>query len=239
MKPGHILVGGNAIARRKELRRALAFEGHQVAETETADQTIREACSGRHDLLLLDSGMDGIGPSRLCRAIRPESDLGIIIMDSDDSGHSPSVHGSNAIDALSAGADDYVPTPFVVAELMARVRAILRRVKRSHGADHCIMLHDRAIDLESREVKGPDGMVSHLTPKEFLVLQYLVTHANKPRTHQSLAQTVWQRDGNGEVEYVRVVIKQLRGKLEPDPNNPRYILTERSVGYRFHLPTVA
>jgi two-component system KDP operon response regulator KdpE len=81
--------------------------------------------------------------------------------------------------------------------------------------------------------------VSRLTPKEYFVLQYLIIHANKPRTHRDLAQAVWQRDGSGEVEYVRIVINQLRRKLEPDPANPRYLLTERAVGYRLHMPVEA
>jgi len=116
------------------------------------------------------------------------------------------------------------------------VRALLRRVAWSRTEGHQIVLADRAIDLKAYEVKGPGNHVSHLTPKEFLVLRYLVAHADKPRTLQHLAQTIWQRDGSGEVEYVRNVIRQLRRKLEPDPDNPRYILTDRSAGYRFQLP---
>jgi two-component system, OmpR family, KDP operon response regulator KdpE len=230
MNTGRIIVASNSPQQRLDLRGALELEGHGVVEVATADQALSEACSGLHDVLLMDAAIEGIGPYRLCRGIRRESDLGIIVMHRERTEQGP-------IDALNAGADDCVPAPFVMAELLARVRAILRRVTRPCGKkSRRIMLHDRAIDLDSHQVKGPDGHVSHLTPKEFLVLQYLVTHANKPRTHQSLAQTVWQRDGNGEVEYVRVVIKQLRRKLEPDPNNPRYILTERSVGYRLHMP---
>jgi two-component system KDP operon response regulator KdpE len=141
------------------------------------------------------------------------------------------------IDAFNAGADDYVSSPFVLRELLARVRAVLRRVARFDDEGHQIVLDDRAIDLKSYEIRGPGSRVSHLTPKEFLVLQCLIAHPNKAFTHQRLAQTVWQRDGGGEVEYLRIVIRQLRRKLEPDPDNPRYILTERSVGYRFELPS--
>jgi two-component system KDP operon response regulator KdpE len=213
----------------QELPSALEFEGHAVAKAETATEAIEEACSEQHDILVMDSVVDGIAAYGLCRTIRTKSKLGIMVLGGK--------LGSEAIDALNAGADEYVEEPFIMAELAARVRAILRRVARPGGRQ--IVLPDRTIDFESRKIKGSDGRVSHLTPKEFLVLQCLATHANKPRTHQSLAQMVWQRDVSGEVEYMRIVVKQLRRKLEPDPDNPRYILTERSVGYRFHMPLAA
>ncbi|MGA2882049.1 MAG: response regulator transcription factor [Bryobacteraceae bacterium] len=229
MNTGRILVASSGGEIRKELRSALEFEGHLVAEAETARQTIEETSSGLHDVLILDSVLDGVEPYELCRTIRPKSDLGIILLSRDDS-------GQGRIDALNAGADDQVPDQFVVAELLARVRAILRRVIRSSGNRRLIVLQDRAIDFQSHEIKGPDGRVAHLTPKECMVLRYLVTNANRPLTPQSLAQTVWQRDGSGQIEYVRIVVKQLRRKLEPDPDNPRYILTQRSVGYQFQMP---
>jgi two-component system KDP operon response regulator KdpE len=226
---GHILVASSPPETRLELRSALEFDGHEVVEADSADQTIQQACSEMHDVLIVDSFMDGIAAYGLCRAIRPKSGLGIIVLGGESA--------TSAIDALNAGADDFVPVPFVMAELLSRVRAILRRVPRPGRKE--IVLPDGTIDLETRTIRRHDGRVSHLTPKEFLVLQSLVTPANKPRTHQSLAQTIWQRDGRGEVEYMRVVVKQLRRKLEPDPENPRYILTERSVGYRFYLPPMA
>jgi two-component system KDP operon response regulator KdpE len=229
MNTGRILVASSDAETRDELRTALEFEGHEVSEAGTAEEIVQAACCGLHDAVLLESSINGIGPSELCRAIRPKSDLGIIVLNRDDTGQA-------RIDALNAGADDYVPAPFVLAELLARVRAILRRVTRSSEQGRQIVLQDRAIDLRSHKIKGPGGRVVHLTPKEFLVLQHLVAHAGKPLTHQRLAQNVWQRDGRGDVEYLRIVIKQLRRKLEPDPDNPRYIRTERRVGYRFHMP---
>jgi len=224
-----VIVASSGLDERRELRSALEFEGYDVAEADTSAQTIQRACNGLHDVLLVDSVIDGVAAHAVCRAIRPRSELGIIVFDGG--------RRTNAIDALNAGADDYVAAPFVMAELVARVRAIMRRVTRTGGKQ--IVLQDRSIDLETHKIKGPEGRVSHLTPKEFLVLQCLIAQANQPRTHQSLAQTVWQRDGSGEVEYMRIVIRQLRRKLEPDPANPRYILTERSVGYRFHMPAAA
>jgi two-component system KDP operon response regulator KdpE len=174
----------------------------------------------------------------LCRAIRRVSNLGIIVLRGQNNIKQDRIDiKQDRIDALNAGADDHLASPFVVQELLARVRAVLRRVTRPE--EERILLHDRAIDLKSYKIRGPGNRVSHLTPKEFLVLQCLLSHADKPFTHQSLAQTVWQRDGLGELEFVRVVIKQLRRKLESDPDHPRYILTERSVGYRFRMASSA
>jgi len=224
-------VANSGAQERKELRFALEFEGHQVAEAQTADHALREAWSALYHVLILSSGFEGIEPHELCRTIRRKSDLGIIVLAGDD-------RKQGRIDALNAGADDYLSSPFVLQELLARVRAVLRRVTRSDDQRSQLILQDRAIDFQSHKIRGPGRRVSHLTPKEFLVLQCLVAHANKAFTHQSLSQTVWQRDGAGEIEYMRVVIRQLRRKLEPDPDNPRYILTERSVGYRFHMPPV-
>ena len=226
-----MLVASSHAGKRRELRAALELEGHRVAEAATADQTIQKACDGPHEMLVMDWVVDGIAAPGLCRAIRSKSDLGIVVLADDDSKQS-------RIDTLNSGADDFVPVPFVVAELLARVRAILRRLRRSREEGSQIILQDRAVDLRSHKVRGPDGRVCHLTPKEFLVLQHLVAHADEPSTYQSLAQSVWRRDAGGEIEYLRIVIKQLRRKLEADPDNPRYIHTERSVGYRFHMPAL-
>ena len=211
---------------RSEWRAALEFEGHQVDEVETALGVVPAACSGWHDVLLLDSGIRGVESYELCRAIRSHSELGIVVING-DSTQSP-------IDALNAGADDYVPGPLVLPELLARIRAILRRLPRSLQARQ-ILLQDRAIDLNAHQIRGPVDQVVHLTPKECSVLEFLIAHANQPLAHHNLAQAVWERDGQGEIEFVRIVIQQLRRKLEPDPCRPRYIVTERAFGYRFQL----
>jgi two-component system, OmpR family, KDP operon response regulator KdpE len=229
MNPSRILIASSNAEQRAELRAALEFEGYDLAEVATAMQAVQQACTEHYDVLVTDSVADGIGAHSLCQKIRPQSKLGIIIWGG--------TLGTTAIDSLNAGADDFIPAPFVMAEMLARVRAILRRV--SGFDDHrAIVLQDREVDLKSYEIKGPGSQVAHLTPKEFLVLQYLITHANQPRTTQALAQTIWQRDGKGELEYVRIVIRQLRRKLEPDPGKPRYLLSERPEGYRFKMPSV-
>ena len=229
MSAGRIIVASGNALQRARLQTALELQGHLVVEAETADQTLQQISSGMHHVLILDSGFERIEPYELCRAIREKSDLGIIVL-------TGAGQTQGRIDALNAGADDYLPSPFVVRELLARVRAVLRRVKRPDDEVSRIILQDRTIDLQSHEIRGPGRCVSRITPKEFCVLQYLVAHANRALTHQSLAETVWQRDGEGGIEYMRVVIRQLRRKLEKEPDNPRYILTERSVGYRFQMP---
>jgi DNA-binding response OmpR family regulator len=236
LTPGRIMVASRAAEPRAEWRTALEIEGHKVTEAATCDQAVRRACHSVHDILILDASMDapegsdGTRGSGLCRAIRSKSGLGIVMVACDET-------TQERIDWLNAGADDFVSAPFIVAELLARVRAILRRMDRSGERNREIVLQDRTIDLKSHQVRGPGNSVARLTPKEFLVLQHLVTNADRPLPHQSLAQAIWQRESGGE--YVRIVIGQLRRKLETDPNHPRYIVTERSLGYRFRMPPPA
>lgn len=229
---GRILVAGAALQPRRELRAALERDGHVVGETTTATDAIELAHYGSQDVLILDSHLSSTDPCALSRTIRSASDIGIIML-------IPDAAEQTRIDALNAGADDYLSPGFVVAELLARVRAILRRIRSSPGRHDHIALQDRAIDLRSHKVQGPGNQVTHLTPREIEVLKYLVARADKPVNHRELAQTVWNRDGSGDLEYVRIVISQLRRKLEPDYNAPKYILTERSIGYRFNARPVA
>ena len=230
MTSGRILVASETARDRGEWRTALEFEGHQVDEVETASEIVPAVCLGLHDILLLDAEIRGAESYELCRAIRSRSEMRIIVVNGDNN--------QSPIDALNAGADDYVPAPLVLPELLARVRAILRRLTDSRPA-RWILLQDRAIDLNTHQIRGPVDQIVHLTPKECSVLECLIAHANQPLAHQHLAQAVWERDGQGEIEFVRVVIQQLRRKLEPDPCQPRYIVTERAFGYRFQLHPAA
>jgi len=228
MNTGRVLVASCGAKRRNELRSLLELEGYEVIEAARSEQAIAEVSLGRHHLLLLDSGLDANEPYELCRVIRAKSEVGIIILNQDAT-------GQGRIDALNSGADDCVAESCAIPELLARVRALLRRIFLTRDERYQIFLHDRAIDLKAHKIKGPIGRVENLTPKEFLVLECLVAQPNKPLAHRNLARAVWQRDGRGEVEYLRIVIKQLRRKLEPDPARPRYILTEHSFGYRFQM----
>jgi len=231
MSADRIMIAGGSQEDRRNLRLALEMDGYEVTEAGTSMPAADAACSGSHDLFIIDSALDdGSSVCGACRATRAASNVGIIVIHRDLSKATP-------VDLLNAGADDYVRVPYVMSELRARVRALLRRAARPGTERPHIVLHDRTINLKAHKIQGPDGRVSHLTPKEFQVLQCLVMQPNMPKTHHSLAQSIWQRDGKGEVEYMRVVIRQLRRKLEPDPDNPRYIVTERSVGYRFDLPS--
>jgi two-component system KDP operon response regulator KdpE len=229
---GRIIVASRTAQQRKDLRIALERDGHMVAEAATTAQTIAEARTGDHDVIILDSNIDGSDSHNVCREIRPLSGVGIIVLL-----RSPGEHCR--IDALNAGADDYLPEPFVLAELLARVRAIMRRVRRPEQTQDQIILDDRVIDLRSHKIEGPGSLITHLTPKEFLVLKCLIERDGELVTNRDLAQTVWNRDGCGDVEYVRIVISQLRRKLEPDHSRPTYIITERPRGYRFKLPALA
>lgn len=224
------MVGGAGVEKRKQLRAVLECEGHIVSESDAPTEILHGASSGRYDVLILDSDVEPSDGLSLCRAVRSMSDLGIILLSCEDV-------GQGRIDALNAGADDFLPPGFILAELLARVRAILRRVTPAAADRQHVLLPDRAINFQSHEITGPEGRVAHLTPKECLVLRHLVSHANKSLTPQNLAQNVWQRDGQGQLEFVRVVVKQLRRKLEPDPDHPRYILTQRPAGYQFHMPS--
>jgi len=226
MIKSRIIVAGTPNPRLTQLKTMLESDGHHVAATGNASRIIHETTGGLHDLLILDACVESTCEYELCRMIRPRSDLGIILLIRDNDGQS-------RIDALDAGADDYIATPFAPAELLARVRALLRRVTHAGARRPKLVLSDRLVDLQSHQVIGPSDRVAHLTPKEFNVLHYLLAHADKPVSHQMLASAVWQRDGYGDFEYLRVVIGQLRRKLEANPESPRHILTDRTSGYRF------
>ena len=144
---------------------------------------------------------------------------------------------ADKVEALDAGADDYVTKPFSTPELLARIRAALRRTPLEAGADRSSRAgHGVEVDFDARQVKA-GGRHVRLTPKEFDLLRYLVAHANKAITHRELLQAVWGPDYGDQVDYLRVVVNQLRKKIEAQPSKPMYLLTEPWVGYRLYLPT--
>jgi two-component system, OmpR family, KDP operon response regulator KdpE len=174
--------------------------------------------------------MPGMGGMAACRSIRAISETPIIVLSVRD-------REQDKIAALDAGADDYVTKPFSVNELMARIRANLRRTPWQTGSEEPIVLSERLkVDFGARQVIA-NGREVRLTPKEFDLLHYFVANANKPITHRKLLQTLWGPDYGDEVEYLRVFVSQLRKKIEDDPAHPRYIVTEPWVGYRFALPS--
>jgi two-component system, OmpR family, KDP operon response regulator KdpE len=181
------------------------------------------------DLVLLDMNMPGIGGLETCRVLRAGSDIPVIIL---------SVRNTekDKVAALDAGADDYVTKPFSIEELLARIRAALRRSpSSSDGGPHAFISADLEVDFNTRHVRA-HGVEVRLTPKEFELLRYLVLHEGKPVTHRELLQAIWGPDYGDEPEYLRVFINQLRKKIETNPAKPRFILTEPWVGYKFVSP---
>ncbi len=215
---------------RRVMRTTLVAQGHVVADARTGEEALDTLRKERFDLVLLDLNMPGIGGLEACRLIRGSSDVAIVVL---------SVRSSekDKVEALDAGADDYITKPFSVPELLARIRANLRRMPLSGDLSHRVIhLDDVEINLETRRVTK-NGVEVRLTPKEFDLLHYLVTNPNIPIPHGKLLQAVWGPDYGQEVEYLRVFVNQLRKKLEPEPSKPRYIVTEPWVGYRFVLPS--
>jgi len=212
---------------RRVLRSTLSSQGYAIIDAKSGEDALESFRKERPDLVLLDVNMPGMGGIEACREIRRISDAPIIMLTVRNAER-------DKVSALDAGADDYVVKPFGIEELLARIRAALRRYAPGEGMPPFVS-KDLNIDFEAREVMVR-GQAVHLTPKEFEVLKYLVANQGKPLPHRRLLQAVWGPDYGDETENLRVVINQLRKKIEPDPAHPTYIATEPWVGYRFQLP---
>ena len=229
MSAGLILVVDDDPQIRRVMRMTLTGQGYEVDDAKTGEAALDKIRERRFDLVLLDLNMPGMGGLETCRQIRAQSETAVIILSVRDS-------EADKIEALDAGADDYVTKPFNAPELSARIRAALRRTPWTHGAPAGpVAFGSIAVDFNPREVTGPD-MKTRLTPKEFDLLRYLVAHPNKVLSHRELLQAVWGPDYGDEVDHLRVVVNQLRKKIEEQPSKPAYLLTEPWVGYRLHLP---
>jgi len=215
---------------RRVMKTALASSGYEAYEARTGEEALESLRTDHPDLILLDINMPGMGGMAACRQIRAVSEVPIIILSVRDSEH-------DKIAALDAGADDYITKPFSVNELLARVRANLRRFAGPTAANEeaIVVSPQFTVNIAARKVVV-NGQPVRLTPKEFDLLRYLLANANKPIPHRKLLQTIWGPDYGDEVEYLRVFVSQLRKKLEEDPAHPRYIVTEPWIGYRFALP---
>lgn len=209
---------------RRVMRSTLSTHGYLITEAKTGEEGVDSARRERPDLVLLDMNMPGIGGLEACKEIRRSSDAPIIMLTVRNAER-------DKVMALDAGADDYVVKPFGIEELLARIRSALRRYVPGDAVAPFVS-KDVNIDFESRQVtvRGRDV---HLTPKEYDVLKHLVANQGKPLTHRRLLQSVWGPDYGEETENLRVVINQLRKKIETDPARPKYILTEPWIGYRF------
>jgi len=223
---GNILVVDDEPQITRVLKTTLSTQGYGVRTASDGDEAIQMMRDWTPDLVITDLRMPNLGGLELCRHIRAKSRVPIIVL---------SVKGEERIkvEALDAGADDYVTKPFGVHELLARVRAALRRAATpAQPESPLIEAGDFRIDIPARSVRVKDREV-HLTPKEFDLLIYLARHAGKVLTHRSLLAAVWGANSVEQPEYLRVFVGHLRKKLEPDEATPRYILTEPWVGYRF------
>ena len=227
MTSANILVVDDEPQIRRVLRSTLSSQGYVITDAKSGEEALESFRKERPDLVLLDVNMPGMGGIEACREIRRISDAPIIMLTVRNAER-------DKVSALDAGADDYVVKPFGIEELLARIRAALRRYAPGEAMPPFVS-KDLSIDFEAREVMVR-GQGVHLTPKEFEVLKYLIANQGKPLPHRRLLQAVWGPDYGDETENLRVVINQLRKKIEPDPAHPTYIATEPWVGYRFQLP---
>ena len=228
MSNGKILVVDDEPQIRRMLRSALTKLGYVVADARNGEDALEKIRDERYDLITLDRSMPGMGGLAACREIRSRSDVGIIML---------TVRKAELekIEALDAGADDYVTKPFSMPELSARIRANLRRGALSPQEGPQVVTFDAIeVNLGTRHV-SVQGQDFRLTPKEFEVLRYLIANANVAIPHAKILQAVWGPDYGNEVEYLHVIINQLRKKIEPDPSKPKFILTEPWFGYRLQL----
>lgn len=226
MSAGKILVVDDDPQIRRVMKATLVAHHYEVVEARTGEAALETIPQEMPSLVLLDMNMPGMDGLETCRAIRGGSEIPVIIL---------SVRNSeqDKVAALDAGADDYVTKPFGIEELLARIRAALRRSPASpEGGPRTFRTSDLEIDFQTRAVRAR-GKDVRLTPKEFDLLRYLVTHAGTPVTHRELLQAVWGPDYGDEPEYLRVFINQVRKKIEADPAHPKHIVTEPWVGYRF------
>lgn len=227
MNASTILIVDDEPQIRRVMRTTLTSQGYAVVEAKSGEEALEKFRTEAPSLILLDVNMPGMSGLDVCREIRRSSDVPVIMLTVRNTER-------DKVSALDAGADDYVVKPFGVQELMARIRAALRRTT---GGDvtPAFDSEDLQIDFARRAVTVKGNPV-RLTPKEFELLRHLVANQGKALGHRRLLQAVWGPDYGEETEYLRVFINQLRKKIEPNPRRPRYIHTEPWIGYRFESP---
>ncbi len=209
---------------RRALRAALQSEGYSVELAETGQQALDHTAASPPDLVILDLGLPDLDGSDVCAHLRTWTSVPVIVLSVRDAER-------EKVRALDVGADDYLVKPFGIAELLARIRAALRRVREEVGQP--VVRHgDLVVDLARHRVRLAEADV-RLTPTEYALLACLVANRGRVLTHQMLLNRVWGPEYGGETQYLRVFVSQLRRKIEPDPHRPRYLLTEVGVGYRF------
>jgi two-component system KDP operon response regulator KdpE len=225
-RPAHILLVDDELSIQRAMAPLLRSRGYTVMVAGTGREAIDLFVRDRPDLLILDLGLPDINGLDVCRDVRERADTPILIL---------SARGGekDKVAALDLGADDYITKPFGPEELMARVRVALRR---SFGREGVLRGHltrgGLTIDFDRHRVHRGDDEI-RLTPKEFELLTLLVSHAGRVLTHRSILKSIWGSPAGDQPEHLRVLMGQLRKKIEPDPAKPRYLITEPWVGYRF------
>jgi two-component system, OmpR family, KDP operon response regulator KdpE len=224
---GKLLIVDDETAIRWALRKTLQHMNFEIAEAETGEQAIALVRTVRFDAVLLDIGMPGMNGIETCKKIRSLMPLlGIVMLTVKNT-------EEDKIQALDAGADDYITKPFHLGELAARLRALVRRAHASQTDDAApIRIGEIELDPARRLVKRA-GTPIHLTPKEFELLNFLMAHAGLPLTHARILAAVWGPEYGSEVDYLRTFVRQLRKKLGDDASAPKYLVTDSQIGYRF------
>ena len=221
---GRVLVVDDEVEMQRALRAGLRYHDFDVRAVGSGEEAVREASAWRPDVILLDLGLPGMDGFEALRSLRPATRAAVIIV-------SVMPGEKDKVRALDAGADDYLVKPFGMEELVARIRAVLRRQADIRAGEPVFRAGELEIDLARRSVTV-GGRSVHLTPTEFELLRHLAVHAGKPVTHTALLREVWGDYAIGDKYNTRYVVAQIRKKLGDDPANPRYIVSEPGVGYR-------
>ena len=224
---GKVLIVDDEPSIRRALRTTFGTLGFDIAEAVTGEQALPLLRAANFDAVLLDINMPGMGGLEACREIRRQfprvAVLMLTVRDNED----------DKVEALEAGADDYVTKPFPIRELVARVRSAVRRSHAPAGNGNAVITIGEITLDSTRRLVQKSGQTVHLTPKEFDLLHHLMKHAGLPMMHARLLNAVWGPEYGNELEYLRTVISQLRKKLEDDSAHPKYLLTDSHLGYRF------
>jgi two-component system KDP operon response regulator KdpE len=223
-----ILVVDDEKAIRSFLRASLSSQGYNVFESTTGEEALEKSVSSHPDAIILDLGLPDMDGIAVLKEIRKRLKLPIIIL-------SVREEAADKVAALDAGADDYLTKPFSTRELLARIRAVMRRLLPSNK-EEVLRLGELSIDIPNHQVKV-NGKEADLTPTEYDILKLLILNAGKVLTHRQILQEVWNKadDLEGVLHLLRVTISNLRSKIEPNPDRPTHILTESGIGYRFRL----
>ena len=225
-----VLIVDDEAALRRALRTSLSATGFLIEEAHSGGEALETFGACRSDLVLLDINMPGLTGVETCSRLRSlDSEVGIVMVTVRDT-------EEDMVQALEAGADDFVTKPYRFRELVARLRAVLRRVRsRDEASGRILHAGELELDLEHRTLKKA-GQEVHLSPTEFDLISFFFRHAGEPMTHARLLRTVWGPEYGNELEYLRSYVRMLRRKIETNPSRPEYILTEPWLGYRFRNP---